>query len=444
MYKVSKIPDTHLARFHLSTLPKNTMKPSTRAAHGLLLLASLFITITISNNNVANARPQGQHASGLPRHDNVLARRASPIYTIRLNPATTAPTARPAHATISGAALQPRAVLQPHAVLMSPAYERLIPSTSELEMRAEDLSIRKMHRQSAAIFQQLVNVARTAEQQMYYAGRLAVEEGRPHDGLGYFEQAKPWFSSGQADLVPLVQQYMADNLEDDALTLIETCAPEPRSEELCKLKTKLLQRTMTDAQIQEFIKGCGTFPKSLMPLKICFVQRATGADQARRKLVLRAFQAWTVASDGAVSFVETHDQTHANIKIGWRPYIKKADDLGHGHKVLGKTMYHVEEDHHVVGADICLHLMNDARFKFGTDYATCLHEIGHALGIWNHPDKAGSVMIASHSEDVNGLPQMDRRLILALYGRPEAQLATPDQWRAHADLTTSARVRTVD
>ena len=343
------------------------------------------------------------------------------------------------HASTGGKALQPRTVL-----MASPPYENLVLSTSELEMRAEDLSMRKMHRESAAVFRQLVNMGRTAEQQNYYAGKLAEEEGRPHDGLGYFEQAKPWFSSGQADLLPVVQHYMSDNLEDDALTLIETCADEPRSEELTKLEATLLTRTLSDTQIQEFIKDCGHFPKSCMPLKICFVQHSTAADAGRRKLLLRAFDAWVIASQGAVSYVETHDSKRANITMEWRPFNRKTDQEAHGVRVMGLTQFEAGENKHVRYADICLHLVSGSGYKFGTDYATCLHEIGHALGIWEHPKKAASVMISQHSQDVDKLPQMDQRLIFALYHRPEAQLASADQWRSHADLSTSAHVRNIE
>lgn len=134
-------------------------------------------------------------------------------------------------------------------------------------------------------------------------------------------------------------------------------------------------------------------------------------------ILRKAFQTWATASKNILSFQFVTNSRDAQIKCHWT---SKADDLSDsGEQGVARTSH---ADSHLINADVTILMANpkNSKVPVSTEIITktCLHEVGHALGLSGHSPNPKDVMY--FSEEDNGvkivdLTTRDRKTIHMLY-----------------------------
>jgi len=116
--------------------------------------------------------------------------------------------------------------------------------------------------------------------------------------------------------------------------------------------------------------------------------RATDA-----QLATWALEAWQRAARGKLSFVRTTDENRALIRVFWAPaaggqygQMVEVDVAGS----RGAAVF-VRPDTAALGGEIAARAAVDALFRDAIVYLTCLHELGHALGL-RHTGEFADIM----------------------------------------------------
>lgn len=115
---------------------------------------------------------------------------------------------------------------------------------------------------------------------------------------------------------------------------------------------------------------------------------ATPAEDAQAKpgdaeLALWALESWERAAGGALKFVPAAGESEALVRVYWVPAaggqygeMRPLDVRGR----RGAAVY-IRPDTAALGPDIAAAARLDALFRDTVVYLTCLHELGHALGL---------------------------------------------------------------
>ncbi len=162
---------------------------------------------------------------------------------------------------------------------------------------------------------------------------------------------------------------------------------------------------------------------SRMPLKV-YIEPVTG-DEAPNgykdsyvNLLRQSFYDWSKISSNKVRFVFTPQESAADIKCHWT---NDPRYLGGGAEA-GETRFKCLA-HAMVSADIYLRTKEEEGAFPYTDNAvkgTCLHEIGHSLGISGHSLNVSDIMFFSTPfvESDRHISNRDKNTLLRLYNLP--------------------------
>ena len=113
-----------------------------------------------------------------------------------------------------------------------------------------------------------------------------------------------------------------------------------------------------------------------------------GAGPADAELAVWAFEGWQRAADGALKFVRVANENDALVRLYWVPAAggqygeMRPLDVG-GRR--GAAVY-IRPDTAALGPDIAARARLDALFRDTVVYLTCVHELGHALGLTHTAD----------------------------------------------------------
>jgi hypothetical protein len=163
------------------------------------------------------------------------------------------------------------------------------------------------------------------------------------------------------------------------------------------------------------------------------------ARPADEDLALWAFESWQRAVGGSIKFVRVTNESDALVRLYWVPAaggqygeMRPLDVQGR----RGAAVY-VRPDTTALGPDIAARARLDALFRDTVVYLTCVHELGHALGL-SHTANFDDIMYffgfggdigeffgryrrrLSERADIrttSGLSEGDLAQLLALYGR---------------------------
>lgn len=168
-------------------------------------------------------------------------------------------------------------------------------------------------------------------------------------------------------------------------------------------------------------QGSFTWPLSQTPLRV-YIEDGTGTPgyrEAYQDYVRRAFNEWQTISNAKLSWMEVNSPDDANIVCSWT-----ADARPKGNGIeAGETRTTIQRNAFFPnGRIVSAHVMIltdlfGRSFSNADIYKTCLHEIGHALGLQGHSSTASDIMYpVLNSSQTTYLKERDRDTILALYG----------------------------
>ncbi len=171
-------------------------------------------------------------------------------------------------------------------------------------------------------------------------------------------------------------------------------------------------------------KLASRWPSNKMPLKV-FFESGTAIQYYRpeyRTMLVNAFNEWTATSGAKLSWTETSHKDDADIVCNWQRDPDKSSSEP------GKTWVYpdFERSNGITGiqhATITIFTMRPNRITAvgmvpinDTEAReTCLHEVGHALGLCGHSPNANDIMWACGSIYLSGLSARDKNTIFRLY-----------------------------
>jgi len=108
-----------------------------------------------------------------------------------------------------------------------------------------------------------------------------------------------------------------------------------------------------------------------------------------------AFDAWAKASDGTLDFVEVDSEDDAVIRVYWAG--KNSWKYGEMRAIeidgkRGAEVY-IRTSTDGLGKNVHTHAMRDRLYRDCVVFLTCVHEIGHAVGL-SHTDNFADIMYA--------------------------------------------------
>jgi len=172
-----------------------------------------------------------------------------------------------------------------------------------------------------------------------------------------------------------------------------------------------------DYFIEATPQGIHRWPASTMPIRV-YLKPGSGVPfykEQYNEILKRAFIDWGNLSNGEVQFSFVNDRRQANIECSW---IAKPGQLANAAEA-GETRLSLSSKG-IVHATITLLTVplvaslpiTDNRLR-----VTCLHEIGHALGLTGHTRNPDDIMFFSARipDDWHDLSERDKNTLLRLY-----------------------------
>ncbi len=191
----------------------------------------------------------------------------------------------------------------------------------------------------------------------------------------------------------------------------------------------------------------GNFTWSLrqMPLRV-YIEDGTGTPGYRdsyQDYVRRAFNEWQVISNSELTWREVNSPAQADIVCSWTA---EARPKG-GSVEAGETRTTIQRspffpNGHIVSAQVVvLTDLFGRSFSNENIYKTCLHEVGHALGLQGHSSTTSDIMYpVLNASQTPYLKDRDRNTILALYaGNDDRSSIATQQFEQRPAMTRGFR-----
>ncbi len=163
--------------------------------------------------------------------------------------------------------------------------------------------------------------------------------------------------------------------------------------------------------------------KQAMPIKIAVMdgKNVEGYQPQWAALVDKALLEWSSKTNNMVSFQQVPDPAQADITVDWADTLNKTDkpfqDVGNTNAMfLGDSLLSVD-------ITIATHTPQGEQPTDVSQYATILHEFGHALGLTHHSPNRNDIMNPLQSHDIDilsrGLSANDVAMLVNQYQSPQ-------------------------
>lgn len=179
----------------------------------------------------------------------------------------------------------------------------------------------------------------------------------------------------------------------------------------------------TDDYLQDALEsGFHRWSDSRMPLKVYIepVEKLDGYEERYDVYLRESFFDWSKALDKKVTFVFVDDPNKANISCHWTDDPEK---LGNGTE-NGETRIRMAGQNIVTGSIYLRAKEKDGGFPMSDQLVitTCLHEIGHALGLSGHSPNPKDVMFFSVplADVERKITARDKNTMMKIYSREKS------------------------
>ena len=178
------------------------------------------------------------------------------------------------------------------------------------------------------------------------------------------------------------------------------------------------------------VTGMGriVWPLDKMPLKV-YIEDGTGTPGYRDyypDMMRKAFSEWQEKTNGKVSWQEVSSPQEANITCTWTAVAKPNGpgvEAGETKSTVGINRFTGEQVIMHSRISVLTSLMG-RNFSDTDTYKTCLHEVGHAIGMEGHSNNPGDIMYAVLNDaQTPFLKDRDINTISALYSEATRHLA---------------------
>jgi len=141
------------------------------------------------------------------------------------------------------------------------------------------------------------------------------------------------------------------------------------------------------------------------------------------ELALWALESWQRAAAGALTFVRAADEEQALVRVYWAPAAGGQYGEMRPLEVDGRrgAAVYIRPDTAALGEDIAQRARLDALFRDTIVYLTCLHELGHALGLSHTADFADVMYFFGFGGDI---PEFFGRYRSTLHERADIRSAS--------------------
>lgn len=138
--------------------------------------------------------------------------------------------------------------------------------------------------------------------------------------------------------------------------------------------------------------GKQRWTSSAMPLKVFIYPglKCIGFTPEFENVLVESFQTWEKATKGLIGFIFVHDPHQADIECRWTDNAKELKSPSEGGDVVWQTN-HNDFSHAAITLLTC-DFTTKQNVSVPLMRATCLHEVGHALGLKGHSDKPGDIL----------------------------------------------------
>jgi hypothetical protein len=139
----------------------------------------------------------------------------------------------------------------------------------------------------------------------------------------------------------------------------------------------------------------------------------TPSRPADEELAVWALDSWQRALGGALTFVRADDEDSALIRVYWAPAAGGQYGEMRALEVDGRrgAAVFIRPDTTALGNEIATRAKLDALFRDTVVYLTCLHELGHALGLAHTDDFADIMYFFGFGGDIGEYFGRYRRLL---------------------------------
>lgn len=182
-----------------------------------------------------------------------------------------------------------------------------------------------------------------------------------------------------------------------------------------------------DSYLEEAVAmGAARWRQSLMPVTV-FIDSGNGTKGYRSEfsdLLKQAFVSWADATEGKLSFKFVSSSDDALIACEWtdspNKFANPAED--------GQALPMIDRDGNMQKCKVLI-LTTDRKGKnesFSDAHMldVCLHEVGHAIGLFGHSGDQKDIMFSVFSVSPRGvLSKRDKKTILELYNAPDSLIA---------------------
>lgn len=288
-----------------------------------------------------------------------------------------------------------------------------------LKKAVEDSACPKRDETLAVLGQILIDQNRVTEAIPYLQRSISLNprEIEPHNSLFNAYQKSGNLTEALKLGKQIIRRFPNDPQCEELRKWVGRIAPEHEALAMASPSSSNLDNYLAEITAAEAAR----WDADSMPIRV-YIEPAPSPSQWRAEfdtILKKAFQSWSTASRNLVSFNFVNNAADAQIKCRWT---SKADELG-GSVEQGATRSKVQENKlQRVDITILLCSPKDSKIPVSDEIIskTCLHEIGHALGMIGHSPNPRDIMYFKEEDNgrVLALSERDRKTVQLLYTQP--------------------------